>query len=284
MSPSEVRCSCGAINDVAFDSCIRCNRSLRGGAADRDRPKAPPTRLAAPGTSALLLGGLCAIVFAVQLAFELKAGGGIPFLGGSEMAAFRVGMLVTSDDLIRVEPYRFLAAVYVHFGILHFGLNMLGLFSQAKLADSVVGSARTMIAFIVGGVAGFLTTYAVQIAGNGAVSNTAGASGGLLAVMGLVLGVMLRCKLPGFLAQAGNVLFYVVIFGFAINASNSSIKINNSAHIGGLLVGFALGYLWGKAGARESALTRYAAIALFLASIASILLALSSELHKVVGA
>jgi rhomboid protease GluP len=237
------------------------------------------------GTSAILIGALCALVFAVQLALELRAGGGVPLLGGSMLVAFRAGSLVTTEDVVRLEPFRFLSAVYVHFGLIHFGLNMLGLFSQAKVADTVVGTARTIIVFVVGGIVGYLATYGVQLV-TGAESGppTAGASGGLLAIMGMILGVMLRRKMPGFLTQAGNVLFYVVIFGFAINAAKSSIMINNSAHIGGLLCGFLFGYLWGKTGAADGPATRTAAIALFVASVASVALALSSNLYKLLAA
>lgn len=289
MSSPEVRCECGAINDVAFDSCIRCGQKLgpvRVASGDRVRvapPREAPPQLAGPGTSVLLLGGLCAVVFAMQVAFELKAGGSVPILGGDRIAALRAGVLITTDDLIRLEPFRFLSAVYVHFGLIHFGLNMLGLYSQGRLADHILGSARTMIAFVVGGVVGFVATWLVQLLLGAPASVTAGASGGLLAVMGLILGVMRRRKMPGFATQAGNVLFYVVMFGFAVNFTQSSIAINNTAHIAGLIVGFGLGYVWGESRDAGGPVTRGAAVVLFLASVASIVLALSSNLHELVG-
>lgn len=288
MSSPEVRCACGAINDEAFDTCIRCGQPLgrtRVASGDRVRvapaPEAPP--LAGPGTSVLLLGGLCAVVFAVQIAFELKAGGSVPILGGDRVAALRAGVLITSDALVRAEPFRFLSAVYVHFGLIHFGLNMLGLYTQGRLADRILGSARTMIAFVVGGVLGFVATWGVQVLSGAPPMATAGASGGLLAVMGLILGVMRRRKMPGFASQAGNVLFYVVLFGFAVNLTQSSIAINNAAHIGGLICGFILGYVWGEARDAGGPITRGAAIVLFLASIASVVLALSSDVYELVG-
>lgn len=280
MSPAEVRCRCGAINDVSFTSCIRCGQPLAGG-----RPAAAPkTAQAGVGTSVLLLGGLCAVVFALQLVLELKAGNGISVLGSSSLVALRVGSLYPTADMLREEPFRLLSAVYVHFGLLHFGLNMLGLYSQGRLADRILGPSRTLIAFVVGGVVGFAATCVVQAFSHGPVSATAGASGGLLAVMGMILGVMRRRKMPGFATQAGNVFFYVILFGLAWNAARTSIMINNSAHIGGLLCGFVLGYVWGNARDAGGPVLRGTAIVLFLASIASIGLALSSDLYKLVGA
>ena len=229
------------------------------------------------------MGALFAIVFAIQVAFELKAGGSVPILGGDRIAALRAGVLITTADLIRIEPFRFVSAVYVHFGLIHFGLNMLGLYSQGRLADHILGSARTMIAFVVGGLVGFLATWAVQILLGEPAGAHAGASGGLLAVMGLILGVMRRRKMPGFLTQAGTVLFYVVMFGFAVNQLQSNIAINNTAHIAGLIVGFGLGYLWGEARDAGGPVTRGAAVLLFLASVASIVLALSSNVYELVG-
>lgn len=288
MSTPEVRCTCGAINDVAFDTCIRCGAPLertRIAAGNRVRVAAQPDPgLAGPGTSVLLLGGLCAVVLMIQMAFQLKAGGGVSFVGGDRIAALRAGVLITTDELIRREPFRFLSAVYVHFGLVHFAFNMFGLYSQGRLADHLLGSARTIIAFVVGGVVGFVATWGVQEALGHPASATAGASGGLLAVMGLILGVMRRRKMPGFATQAGNVLFYVVLFGFAVNMTQSSIAINNTAHIGGLVVGFGFGYLWGDARDAGGTYTRGAAIVLFLASVASIGLALSSDVYKLVGA
>ena len=71
MPSREVRCSCGAINDVDFGSCIRCGRKL-GAPAEAATPAPVRVRdeapMAGPGTTGLLIGGLCSVVFAVQLA------------------------------------------------------------------------------------------------------------------------------------------------------------------------------------------------------------------------
>ncbi len=279
MPSREVRCSCGAINDVDFGSCIRCSRKL--GAEPEAAPPAPArvrddAPMAEPGTSGLLIGGLCSVVFAVQLALALR-NGELPLMGGSRIDAIRVGALEASRAVVELEPFRLLSAAFVHFGILHFGLNMLGLSRQARVAEELVGTSRTMITFVSTAVAGHLCTL---IAYDDGAATTAGASGGLLGVMGLILGVMWRRKDRQFASQAANVLFYAVLFGFAVNASNAGIAINNSAHIGGLLSGFAFGAVWAKGRLREGRIVRGAALACFGASIVSVILAMTSKLHE----
>jgi rhomboid protease GluP len=71
---------------------------------------------------------------------------------------------------------------------------------------------------------------------------TAGASGAVFGITGMVLAMLYRQKNPqwkGFAVQA--VLFQLLI-GFAINQARVGIMINNLAHLGGLVLGLAFGY------------------------------------------
>lgn len=279
MSAREVRCVCGAINDVNFGTCIRCGRRL-GEPAEAEDPRARYARAAVEptrstfGKAATLLGGLCSVVFAIQLSMALKSGK-IPLLSsGRAEDAYRAGAMISSLQYVLHEPFRLLSSVYAHHGLLHFGMNMLGFVSLARSAEGLVGSGRTVIAFVVTAVVGNVATVGYRELSGAPAFISLGASGGILGVMGLLLGVLIRRGDPAWKNLAINTLFYAVLFGFAVNATNSGVLINNAAHIGGLLSGILLGLAWYRRGARESALASAAAGVLFLASVGSVALSL----------
>jgi rhomboid protease GluP len=232
-----------------------------------------------PAYAVIILGALCSIVFAFQILLALKLRGSLPILGaGSRLEAVRVGALEVAPALFAAEPFRLLSAVFVHFGLIHFAMNMMGFFWLGKIAEHLVGPARTITAFVVTGVAGFAATLAISmLSGADGRTLTAGASGGILGVMGLVVGVLLRRRDPRWKPFVFQTLFYTLLFGFAVNAGSSSISVNNAAHLGGLFAGVLFGLLWGGRGAREGALTRGVAGLLLAASVASLVMAELSD-------
>lgn len=296
MSTREVRCACGALNDVGFATCIRCGTSLTGGPgalpaqslsarphAARTRPDPAQAELH-PGRALIIVGGLCSAVFALQLFMALRAGEGIPLLsGGDTLDLLRAGMLHTSWDIASREPFRLLSAVYIHFGLIHFGMNMLGLAGTSRNAERFIGTSRTVLGFVLSGVVGFATNVlSVHLSGGHAYS-TGGASGGVFGVMGLVLGALMRRRDPQWKSYAGTTVFYAVLFGFMVNGSNAAVSINNGAHLGGLVAGTVFGLLWGGAGPHETRASRVAATLAMVASVASIVLSLTSPLPGLIA-
>lgn len=236
--------ACGALNGPEFDRCIRCGKPFSALAESKDRiaRRIDPARL--PATT--VFGALCILVFAGQVAAALSRGEMPGLLGLSSIEqkadAIRFGAMISSPALVLAEPFRLLSSVFVHFGLLHIGLNLLALTNLARLAEPALGTARYAIGLVLTGVIGFATTAALTALG-GAPAVTAGASGAVFGVMGMILGMLVRRKDPRWKSFAVQAVFYSVIFGFAVNASNAGIMINNSAHLGGLISGFAFGWI-----------------------------------------
>jgi membrane associated rhomboid family serine protease len=279
----EVRCPCGALNDEGFATCIRCGSPLGAKAAGskppgviayRPAPEAQPRN----GPAVFLIGGLCAIVFSFQIALALKSGKMPALLGSSSRAdAIRVGALEYAPEAWMAEPWRLLSAGFVHFGILHFVLNMMAFVWLARTAEHLVGSARTLTSFVVTSVAGFTLTLAVSVAVGNAKDITAGASAGIMGIIGLIVGVLVRRRDPRWKPFAVQGIFYTFVFGFAVNASNVGIAVNNAAHLGGLLAGLALGLAWGGTSSEsEGPITRGVAGLLLAGSIGSLVLSQTS--------
>jgi membrane associated rhomboid family serine protease len=143
------------------------------------------------------------------------------------------------------------------------------------------------LAYITTGIAGFVasTAYSIAIEGFGG-GLTAGASGAVFGITGMVLGMLYRQKSPqwkGFAVQA--VLFQLLI-GFGINQAGVGIMINNLAHLGGLVVGlmFGVAFATSKNSTRQPTRTEFllnvGAIVGLLVCLTSLVLAQTSPIWR----
>lgn len=130
--------------------------------------------------------------------------------------------------------WRLGSAMFLHFGALHLGMNMLALWDGGKLVERMFGPVRFLSIYIVSGIAGNLLSLVIQ--GNEAVSG--GASGAIFGIYGALLvhvwytrqhmqQVEFRWLFWGALAFSA----LTIIMGFIIPG------IDNSAHIGGFVTG-----------------------------------------------
>lgn len=223
---------CGGLNSVTEKVCFRCGQKLPG-----------PLGRSAAGLVATALGRefpltklyviLCVAVFVLTA----LASGKLQMLGGIRVSeALKWGALF--GNLGRVEPWRYLSAMFVHFGLLHLGFNMMALWDFGRATEQRLGSGRFSLAFILTGVLGFVTSD-LWYAFTGAPALTAGASGGLFGLTGALIGYLYAARDPAWKQFLVRVVIYAAIFAFALS-------VNNAAHIGGFLTGFPLGYAFYK--------------------------------------
>ncbi len=261
---------CGALNGEGFDRCVRCAAPLQaaGVGAEKLGTSVDATKLW--GTKVIL--ALTSLVFAGQIAaLPHKSFGAILTGGSTPTAMLRFGAMPMSLEDVRAEPYRLLSAVFVHFGALHFGMNMMSLANLGRSVEPGIGSARFVVAYLVAGVVGF----AVNIGGDVlfpskglSVGLTAGASGAVFGAMGLVIGWLLRRRDRRWRTFAIQAVFFAVLVNLL------GMSINNGAHIGGLLCGAAFGFLYaGNPRPKSLLLPNIVAITGLVLSIVSLLLA-----------
>ncbi|XXY47808.1 rhomboid family intramembrane serine protease [Sorangium sp. So ce269] len=270
---------CGALNGSDFDRCIRCGAPLL---LPSPSPHALPARGLLDGRSLLatkILAGLTSFVFVGQL--MAAHGRGLGLLSAWDTPNYlRFGALFLVPGA-SFEPFRLLSAVFVHMGVLHFGMNMMTLGMLARAAEPAVGSARFAIAYVVTGLFGFGASTAWNILVQPEVVCTAGASGAIFGVMGLLLGWLVRRRDPRWKDLALQAVFYIVLFGFVVNASNTGIRINNAAHIGGLISGALLGLIYASpARRRYEGVVNAGALACVIACVAALALAQRSPLWR----
>jgi rhomboid protease GluP len=212
---------------------------------------------------------LCVAVFVMMVVTTKQ----LQMLGGVRPSeALRWGALV--GTLGREEPWRYLSAMFVHFGALHVGFNMMALWDFGRATEQRLGSGRFTLIFIGTGVAGFIASD-LWYAFSGAPALTAGASGGLFGVIAALIGYLYAAKDPAWKQFLMRVVVYAVIFAVALS-------VNNAAHIGGFVTGFPLGYAFYKERSPWSRNKIFGGVAalLVVASAASIVLCHTSNVWK----
>ena len=140
------------------------------------------------------------------------------------------------------EPWRILASNYIHGGIIHIALNMWCLWNLGFLAERVFDPWTYVLTYTFCGLAGSLASLwwhplAVGVGASGAIFGLAGA---LIAALYLGHLPISKQAIQGTLKSLLTFAGYNLFFGAVAQG------IDNSAHIGGLLAGLALGAVLAK--------------------------------------
>ncbi|WP_414450769.1 rhomboid family intramembrane serine protease [Burkholderia sp. 22PA0099] len=140
-------------------------------------------------------------------------------------------------DTLDGDWWRLLTGAFEHFGAVHLAVNMLVLARFGPLAERLYGSQRFVALYLFAGVFASMTSVTWD-----AMQCSAGASGAILGVFGAVLAYLLRRRreLPALVhdhqrALALGFVAYCLYNGF------THPMIDNAAHLGGLVAGFAVG-------------------------------------------
>jgi membrane associated rhomboid family serine protease len=176
--------------------------------------------------------GLNALMFVIVGLF----GGGLIVANPTAMIRFGTNFTPLT---ISGQWWRLLTSVFLHFGSLHIAVNMYALYVNGQLAERIYGSVRYLFIYLVAG----LTASLVSVLWHPLV-NAAGASGAIFGVIGALLAFFVKREggVPASVikAQRRSAIVFIIfnlLFGASIRG------IDNAAHLGGLMTGFALGYL-----------------------------------------
>lgn len=135
--------------------------------------------------------------------------------------------------------WRLFSCMFLHFGALHLGMNMLVLWGLGRPVERFVGSVGMAIAYLASGVAGSLASLAWHPQGI-----SAGASGAVFGTAGTLLGFALlrRDTIPpevrtALLKSMANFLILNTVVGL------SMAQIDMAAHLGGFIGGMLFGLI-----------------------------------------
>lgn len=259
---SRVCPGCGALNSREDQSCHRCQRRFPG----------PLTEAFVNGYQSVLGDQFPLTVFFIVLCVAVYVLGLVSGVEFGLMGGLRRSQLLRWGGLLgsigRIEPWRYLSAVFLHFGALHLLFNMLALLDFGRATEQKLGSARFVIVFVVTGIVGFVASdYWFALMGQS--SATGGASGGLFGLVGAVIGYHAAARDPAWKRYLLRAAVLAAVLGFM-----PGLSVNNAAHIGGCCAGIALGYAFYKEARpwRLGPLLAWFAGLLVLASLGSLVL------------
>ena len=163
----------------------------------------------------------------------------LTFTGGSTniLNLLRFGAM-QYDLFIHGEWYRVLTAAFLHSGLMHLAGNTLSLYIFGFRVEKYYGTLSFLTIYFCAAIAGNLANAYFLPQGV-----LVGASGGIFGLIGAALAVtqLTRKQLEG-------MTFYTICLMIAYNLvyGFTNPRVGNVAHIGGLIAGYAIGFLLSK--------------------------------------
>lgn len=176
--------------------------------------------------------GICALVYVVMALAGIS-----PISGPTVPQLVQWGGNAGVLSLGQGQVWRMFTCMFVHIGIIHIGMNMYVLWLIGRFVEPLCGSWRYLVFYLVAGLCGSVASSLIHPR-----IVSAGASGAIFGLYGVVLGFALRHRrtLPprvvtSLTRSGGTFVLYNIAFGMAVSG------IDLSAHLGGLAGGFLLG-------------------------------------------
>jgi membrane associated rhomboid family serine protease len=135
--------------------------------------------------------------------------------------------------------WRLLTSIFLHFGLFHIALNMWALYVNGRVAERIFGSLRYLTIYLAAGLSGSVVSLLWH-----PIVNGAGASGAIFGIFGAMLAFFLKREggVPPSVIKSQLTSVSIFVLYSLVNAARFR-GIDNSAHLGGLVAGFILGFM-----------------------------------------
>lgn len=164
---------------------------------------------------------------------------GLEFVQPALHAELMIRFASINAAISQGEWWRILTAAFLHFGLLHIVFNMWALYVLGPRIEATVGGGAFLALYLASAAAGGAAFYFLQ--GSGAVG--VGASGAIFGLFGLWLQQAIRARR----SPLGQMLLSQLGYTLLLNLSLPLIfpgQIGWSAHLGGLVAGYAISAIW----------------------------------------
>jgi len=144
--------------------------------------------------------------------------------------------------LLEGEYWRMFTAIFLHAGIVHLAVNMWSLWQLGGLCERLMGRNAYLALYILSGLAGNILSIAVNPSVLGV-----GASGAIFGIAGALVAILKFVRLnapPERVKSMWNNL--VVVIGVNLFIGWNSVRIDNMAHVGGLVCGLVIAFFLSK--------------------------------------
>jgi rhomboid protease GluP len=222
---------CGRLTHPDAEQCLVCGLSRPG----RWQWAGTVGRLWRTGSFTGLVTVACIALYVLSLVVDpmasLRPSGPFDLFSPSGRALRDLGM-TGAVPWQQGAWWTLLTAIYLHGNLLHILFNVLWIRQLGPAVEEVYGPARLVVVFTVSGVLGFVVSNALG------VPFTVGASGSIFGLLGALVAYGRR-RGGAFgamvLKQYGQWALVMFILGFFMSG------VNNLAHAGGFIGGFAAG-------------------------------------------
>ena len=185
-------------------------------------------------TVGFVVANLLVYLLIVLVGGQQPAEGGMELLVPDRLTLVRLGLQIPAL-VAEGEWWRIVMPIFLHLGLLHLVMNTLVLWVTGRQLEADIGSAAFFFMYIAAGIVGFVASQGVGIGGGGA-------SGAVAGILGATI-VKRRISDGNFrdpvTQQAIQLVVLNALFGLIV------AKVNNVAHLGGLLTGAAMGVGFG---------------------------------------
>lgn len=134
--------------------------------------------------------------------------------------------------------WRLITCIFLHFGIIHLAMNSYALYMAGVYLEPMLGRTKYVIAYLVTGIFASLASLWWHSEG----VNSAGASGAIFGLYGIFLALLFTNLIPkqmrtSLLQSIGVFVVFNLVYGVKSG-------VDNAAHIGGLLSGLLIGFIF----------------------------------------
>lgn len=190
---------------------------------------------------------LCVIVFIAQ---------NLPGNIGTLVHIFGVYRPAYTEQL----PWTMISSAFLHGGLVHLGLNMISLFLFGPIIERLVGKVRFLVLYLVSAFGG---SVAVLLLAPG--SSVLGASGAIFGLMGAFFIIQRRL--------GANSTYLVVLIGInLVYGFLPGTNISWQAHIGGLVAGAAVAFVYLKTRRADQKVLQIALVGAVVAALLALTL------------
>ena len=161
------------------------------------------------------------------------------FIGGNIVEINTEVLALIGQFNIYVLKYGFwwqlITAIFVHVNIIHLLFNIFWIYILGCRVEKIFGKIPYLAVYFLSGLFGNVLTLLILPP----LTISAGASGAIFGIFGALI---------MFEGVRGRGIFVALIYAFLIFMMNVGFGINIVAHLGGLIVGLIIGYVYGKYG------------------------------------
>ena len=152
---------------------------------------------------------------------------------------YNIGELDAAAVLLHREYWRIIYSMFLHAGIDHLFNNMVILFFLGAMIEKVTGHIQLLLIYLLSGIGANICSLLYKVMTMDSMASV-GASGAIFGLDGVLLAWILldRQAMPDVTPR--RVLLMIVL---SLYSGFTAHNIDNAAHVGGLLTGFAAGAL-----------------------------------------